>query len=303
MTLATLRDWTQRGAEELSLWFRGYPATSSTLIEDPAGTYTMTARSDNITGTSDSFHYVYKQLSGTGSIIAKVESVTETSTSAKAGVMIRETLTPESKHALIFSRPDGGVRFRRRTETSEDDINSTDSSLAVPHWVKLERDASGLFTASHSTDGINFVPIDDESLGSSSTIQMSNIVYIGLALSSNNPEDICTAVFSDVSTTGTVTGQWQSQDIGVLKNDPEPIYVAIANSTGSPAMVYHDDADAATIDVWTQWIIPLQEFANQGINLTDVDSFSIGLGNKDDMLPGGSGTLFIDDIGVGKSAP
>jgi hypothetical protein len=263
----------------------------------------MTARSDNIEDTSDSFHYVYKQLSGTGSITAKVESVSLTSTSAKAGVMIRETLTPDSKHAMVFSRPDGGVRFRRRTETAEDDINSTDNTLAVPHWVKLERDASGLFTASHSTDGINFVPVDDASLGSSATIQMDTIVYIGLALSSNNPEDTCTAVFSEVSTTGTVTGQWQSEDIGILKNDPEPMYVAIANSTGSPATVYHDDADAATIDVWTQWIIPLQEFADQGINLTDVDSISVGLGNKDDMLPGGSGKLFIDDIGVGRSAP
>jgi hypothetical protein len=301
MTLTTQRDWTVRGAEELSLWFRGYPATSSTFNEGPAGTYTMTARSDNITDTSDSFHYVYKQLSGIGSITAKVESVSLTSTSAKAGVMIRETLTPDSKHTMVFSRPDGGVRFRRRTETAEDDINSTDSSLAVPHWVKLERDASGLFTASHSTDGINFVPLDDASLGSSATVQMGTVVYIGLALSSNNPDETCTAVFSEVSTTGTVTGQWHSQDIGILKNDPEPMYVAIANSSGEPATVYHDNVNAATIDVWTQWIIPLQEFADQGIILTDVDSISIGLGNRDNPQPGGSGTLFIDNIGVGRS--
>ncbi|MHC4326185.1 MAG: discoidin domain-containing protein, partial [Planctomycetota bacterium] len=215
MTLTTQRDWTVRGAEELALWFRGYPATFSTFTEGPAGTYTMTARSDNIEDTSDSFHFVYKQLSGTGSITAKVESVSLTSTSSKAGVMIRETLTPESKHAMTFSRPDGGVRFRRRTETSGEDLNSTDSTLAVPHWVKIERDAAGLFTASHSTDGINFMPLDDASLGSSETVQMGNIVYIGLALSGNNPEETCTAVFSDVSTTGTVTGQWQSEDIGI----------------------------------------------------------------------------------------
>ncbi|MHC4206113.1 MAG: hypothetical protein ACYSTT_15795 [Planctomycetota bacterium] len=301
-TLINQRDWTVRGAEELSLWFRGYPATFSTFIEGPAGTYTMTARSDNIADPADSFHYVYKQLSGTGSIVVKVESVTETSTSAKAGVMIRETLTPDSKFAMVFSRPDGATRFRRRDETGES-LNSVDNTLAVPHWVKLERDAAGLLTASHSTDGINFVPLDDPALGSSATIQMSNIVYIGLALSSNNPEDTCTAVFSEVSTTGTITGQWQSQDIGVLKNDPEPVYVAIANSTGLPATVYHDDADAATTDVWAQWIIPLQEFADQGINLMDVDSISIGLGNRDNLEPGGSGTLFIDDIGVGKSTP
>jgi len=145
--------------------------------------------------------------------------------------------------------------------------------------------------------------LDDAALGSSATVQMSTIVYIGLALSGNNPEETCTAVFSDVSTTGAVTGQWQSQDIGITSNDPEPMYVAIANSTGELAVVYHDDANAATTDVWTQWIIPLQKFADQGVNLKDVDSISIGLGDKNNLQAGGSGTIFIDDIGVGRSAP
>jgi hypothetical protein len=153
MTLDSLRDWTVSGAEELALWFRGLSASLSSFTEGPVDTYTMTARSENIADQSDSFHYVYKQLSGTGSIVVKVESVTETSSSAKAGVMIRETLDPDSKYAMVFSRPDGGIRFRRRIETAGDTTNSADSRLAVPHWVKLERDAAGLLTASHSLDG------------------------------------------------------------------------------------------------------------------------------------------------------
>ena len=302
MTLGSLRDWTVSGAEELALWFRGLSASMSTFTEGPAGTYTMTARSDNIADPSDSFHYVYKQLSGTGSIVVKVESVTETSSSAKAGVMIRETLEPDSKYAMVFSRPDGGVRFRRRIETAGESTNSVDSRLAVPHWVKLELDAAGLLTASHSVDGINFVPFDDQTLGSSATVQMNN-VFIGLALSSNNPEETCTAVFLDIRTTGTITGQWQSQDIGIESNDPESMYVAVANSTGTPAVVYHDDPDAATTDIWTKWVIPLQKFADQGVNLTNIDSIVIGFGDKNNLQAGGSGIVFFDDIGMGRSAP
>ena len=303
MNLDSLRDWTVNGAEELALWFRGISASMSTFTEGPVGTYTMTARSDNITDPSDSFHYVYMQLSGPGSIVVKVESVTETSTSAKAGVMIRETLEPDSKYAMVFSRPDGGIRFRRRNETAGESTNSVDNNLAVPHWVKLERDTAGLLTASHSVDGVNFVPVDDQSLGSSATVQMNTAVFIGLALSSNNPEETCTAVFSDVRTTGTITGQWQSQDIGIESNDPEPMYVAVANSTGTPAVVYHDDPDASATDTWTKWIIPLQKFADQGVNLTNVDSITIGFGDKNNLHPGGSGIVFFDDIGVGRSAP
>ena len=302
MTVSSIRNWSLKGAEELALWFRGVAASASTFTEGPVGTYTMTARSDNIAGTSDSFHYVYKQLSGAGSIVVKVESVTETSSSAKAGVMIRETLAPDSKYAMVFSRPDGGVRFRRRTETAGDTVNSVDSTLAVPHWVKLERNAAGSFAGSQSVDGINFVPVDDPGFGSNALIQMDTLVYIGLALSSNNPEQTCTVVFSDVSTTGTITGQWVSEDIGIAGNDSEPMYVAIANSTGAPATVYHDDPDAATIDVWTKWVIPLQKFSDQGVDLTNIDSIAIGFGDKNNLKAGGSGTVFFDDIGVGRSA-
>lgn len=147
------------------------------------------------------------------------------------------------------------------------------------------------------------MPVDDAAFGSSGTVQMNNVVFIGLALSSNNPEHTCTAVFSDVSTTGTVTGQWQFKDIGIASNDPEPMYVAVVNSTGTPAVVYHDNPDATTIDTWTKWVIPLQKFAVQGVNLANVDSIAIGFGDKDNLQAGGSGTVYFDDIGVGRSAP
>jgi len=303
MTLTSQRDWTVRAAEELAIWFRGNPASVSTFTEGPVGTYTMTARSDNIADQSDSFHYVYKQLSATGSITVKVESVTETSSSAKAGVMIRESLAPDSKYAMTFARPDGGVRFRRRTETAGETTNSVDSNVSVPHWVKLERDAAGLLTGSRSSDGITFVPFDDLNLGTSDTVQMSTTVHIGVALSSNNPDETCTAVFSEIDTTGAVTGEWQSANIGIAANATEPMYVAIANSTGAPAVVYHDNPDAATIDTWTKWVVPLQMFTDQGVNLTNVDKISIGFGDKNDLTAGGSGTVYFDDIGIGKSAP
>jgi len=52
----------------------------------------MTAAGADIWGTADQFHYAYRYLSGGGSIIARVESVEQTDSWAKAGLMIRETL-------------------------------------------------------------------------------------------------------------------------------------------------------------------------------------------------------------------
>jgi hypothetical protein len=51
------------------------------------------------------------------------------------------------------------------------------------------------------------------------------------------------------------------------------------------------------IDTWTEWIIQLQDFADQGIVLTDVDRIAIGLGTQGNMtVPGGSGKIYFDDI-------
>jgi hypothetical protein len=84
---------------------------------------------------------------------------------------------------------------------------------------------------------------------------------------------------------------------GTTSNAAEGLYVAIANSAGAPAIVAHGDPSAATFSTWKQWRIPLQTFADQGINLTNVNTLAIGLGSKSGATTsGGSGTVYIDDI-------
>ena len=83
---------------------------------------------------------------------------------------------------------------------------------------------------------------------------------------------------------------------GASSNAAEPLYVAISNTSGAAAVVANDDPSAATIDNWVEWRIPLQAFADQGINLKNVDKIAIGLGSKAGAAAGGAGTLFIDDI-------
>ena len=126
---------------------------------------------------------------------------------------------------------------------------------------------------------------------------MAGNVYIGLALTSHDAALTSQAVFTNVTTTGNVTGQWMSQDIGITSNSAEPLYVAVSNTSGAPAVVANSDPAASTIDAWTEWRIPLQTFADQGINLTNVDKIAIGLGSKSGMTSaGGSGTMYFDDI-------
>ena len=110
---------------------------------------------------------------------------------------------------------------------------------------------------------------------------------------------------SEAELTLTSTRDWTSQEVTTLslwfRGDPtnaaERLYVAIANRTGAPAVAYHDDTSATQIGTWTQWVIPLPAFANQGVNLTDVDRIAIGLGTRGNTtIPGGSGKIYFDDI-------
>ncbi len=74
------------------------------------------------------------------------------------------------------------------------------------------------------------------------------------------------------------------------------MYVAIANSTGAPAVVFHKDPSAAQIDTFTEWNIELKDFEDQGINLADVDSVALGFGDRNNPQVGGSGKMFFDDL-------
>mgnify|MGYP000745770683 CR=1 FL=1 len=79
---------------------------------------------------------------------------------------------------------------------------------------------------------------------------------------------------------------------GSTDNAAENLYVALNGS----AVVNHDNPDAATITRWTQWDIDLTPFTDQGVNLANVNSITIGVGTKGSPAAGGAGTLYFDDI-------
>jgi hypothetical protein len=110
---------------------------------------------------------------------------------------------------------------------------------------------------------------------------------------------------SEATFTLTALRDWTTAGVGELSlwfrgastNAVEPLYVAISNSAGAPAIIANDDPQSAQTCAWTQWTILLQAFADQGIDLTNVDKIAIGLGTKSGMTSaGGLGTIYIDDI-------
>jgi hypothetical protein len=119
------------------------------------------------------------------------------------------------------------------------------------------------------------------------------------------------AYYSEVELSLGYPSDWTAEGVGELTiwfrgqpdNDPEPLYVAVSNSAGASVIVVNDDPAAAQIDAWTKWTIPLATFADQGIDLTNVDKIAIGLGTRGNLTtPGGAGKMYFDDIRLDRQA-
>ncbi len=112
---------------------------------------------------------------------------------------------------------------------------------------------------------------------------------------------------SEATLTLTYPRDWTEEGVGVLSiwfqgdasNADEPMYVVLNGTAG----VTNDIPNAAQIDVWTEWRIDLQAFADQGINLTNVNTITLGFGNRTNPVAGGTGLVFFDDIRLYRPTP
>ena len=107
--------------------------------------------------------------------------------------------------------------------------------------------------------------------------------------------------FSEATLTLTAGKDWTRQGVanlslwfrGLAANTAERMYVVL-NGT---AVVYNDDTTLTQKTTWTPWVIPLQQFADQGVNLANVTSITVGFGTRGSTTTaGGAGQMYIDDV-------
>jgi hypothetical protein len=105
---------------------------------------------------------------------------------------------------------------------------------------------------------------------------------------------------SEATLTLTANRDWTVNGVNTLTiwyrgnatNASENMYVALNGN----AVVNNADPDAAKKNSWTEWNIDLQAFADQGVNLSNVNSITLGFGNMNNPVAGGSGLVYFDDI-------
>ncbi|HEY2431716.1 MAG TPA: hypothetical protein VGI12_03510, partial [Vicinamibacterales bacterium] len=186
-------------------------------------TFTVTGAGADVWGTADAVHYVYRTLEGDGTIVARVASIQLVNNWTKAGVMIRNSLSPGAAQAfmLVAASPAKGVPFQRRLADGNASVSTSGSQSTAPRWVKLVR-TGNMISGYESADGGSWT------LVASDAFVMNPSVLVGVAVSSHVTGTNATGIFDSV----TVTGGAPSPDappavsissaVTVVVNPPDP---------------------------------------------------------------------------------
>ncbi len=295
------QDWTIQNVNAVVLRVHGNPRK---FVQTSDSSFSLSAAGTDIWNAADQFRYAYKTLNGDGTIIARVDSNgVGTNRWAKGGVMIRANNTPGSVNAMVAATGGDGGGFTFQWRVTPDTAypassNTPNPRVAPPLWIKLIRTGND-FTGFFSLDGVTWTQ-----QGTVQTVVMTDPVMIGVAVTSHAANQLREFEFSNITTTGKVTGAWTVEDIGIAQRsneDPMPLYVVVQDSGNRSAVVVHPDANILLSEGWSDWKIPLTDFT--GVNMKAVKKMFIGVGDRKKPQAGGDGLIYIDNIGLIRPAP
>jgi hypothetical protein len=155
---------------------------------------------------SDQFHFLYKQLSGDFDLVVRVECFTPAHLYSKAGLMIRESLNADSPHLMFLVFADNSPRNNNlgAYEMQFRSVAGNDCRAVYPavrppappefpaaypnSWLRIQRQGDR-FSAFVSTDGKTW------KLYGGQTLALASSVFVGLALTSHDPQKTAKASF------------------------------------------------------------------------------------------------------------
>ncbi len=166
-------------------------AAGSSCYENVGGneTFTIIGAGNGIAGTTDGFRFAHQEFSGDGYIIVHVDSQENTHDYAKAGIMLRDGTGSQARNVYLAVTPNQGIRFQWRTANGSAASGAPSVSGHAPVWLRLDRNGDA-FTASYSTDKVNWTVIRTQNIAMPTTLRA------GLAVTSRNNEKLSEAVFT-----------------------------------------------------------------------------------------------------------
>ena len=197
------------------------------------GTFTVAGSGADIYGTADGFRFVYQTKPGDFELTARVTGLTNTDPFAKAGVMVREDLSPGSRHAFMALTAEKGPHWENRSAPNgTTDFVIPTVGAGAPYWVRLVRSGNH-FAGYASPDGQTWT------LVGSATITFATNAYVGLAVTSHDNSRLNAATFDGVSVGAAPPPAGQSPFGGSPAAVPGTIQAENFDD-GGEGVAYHD---------------------------------------------------------------
>lgn len=156
------------------------------------GVYTVAGSGADIWSTVDAFHFAAQPMANNGTITARVASQMNTDGWSRVGVMLRDDLSPSSRHVMVLLTASNGAQMIYRNYAGGGTTAMTLTGISAPYWVRLTR-AGNTITGYISPDGNNWKQVGTISM------ELSDAVYAGLAVNSVKSGVLNTSTFDNVS--------------------------------------------------------------------------------------------------------
>jgi hypothetical protein len=158
-------------------------------------THRMYGSGSDIGGSSDAFHYLYLVCQGNGTVVVHLGQFDNSNPQAKTGIMIRPSLAPDSPNVALLVDGSGNGILQSRSAAG----GSTQAQPGISAGagaLKLTR-SGGVFLAYQSQvwygDSTSWTYIG------SAFVNMSDRIYLGLAVSSHDSSSLAMAVTYDLN--------------------------------------------------------------------------------------------------------
>jgi regulation of enolase protein 1 (concanavalin A-like superfamily) len=158
-------------------------------FNEKGDTVVMAGSGADIWSQADACRFASRPVLGDVSLTTKVTALQNTDPWAKAGLMVRDSLAPDSANVLLCVTANNGVALQQRTNPGAQTITvRATPKLHAPIWLRLSRHGN-TFTAETSANGKSW-----KAAGSAS-LSLREKVYAGLAVCSHNNSNVCQASF------------------------------------------------------------------------------------------------------------
>jgi serine/threonine protein kinase len=167
---------------------------SADKAEYKNGVFKLTDQGPDIWLKSDKGNFVMRPAQGDFDLLVRVINAGNGDQWTKAGLMVRPSLLGDQMNVAVFATPAHIVSHQRRTANGEATVSTKITDQSFPRWLKIERRGNKL-TSFHSADGQAWQEVSND------TIKLHAHTFIGIALSSHNPDKAATAEFDNLTYT------------------------------------------------------------------------------------------------------